>query len=186
MSRIVAGSARGRNIKVPDTGTRPTSSRVREALFARLENRGYIKDCAVLDLYAGSGALALEALSRGATRAVAVDISQGATRIISQNARSLGLYLTVVNSKAESYLSTHYDGPFDLVFIDPPYDIAEEQLTRLLETLPPHLTSDGLVVVERGKRQPEPTWPPELELDNERTWGDTRVWSAIVRAKDLD
>lgn len=180
MSRIIAGSARGRELKVPKSGTRPTSSRVREALFSRLEHRGYIENCAILDLFAGSGALALEALSRGASRAVAVDAAQGATRVISENARTLGLKLDVVNAKAETYLLTAAQGPFDVVFIDPPYNLPEENLSRVLEALVEHLADDGLVVVERTKRSPEPTWPAGLEHDDVRKWGDTRVWSAIV------
>lgn len=186
MSTIIGGQARGRALKVPASGTRPTSARVREALFSRLEHRGYIADCTVLDLFSGSGALALEAMSRGAARAVAVDAAQAATRIIATNARALGLDVEVVTAKAETYVATGAVGPFDVVFIDPPYDISEEILTRVLAGLPGKMAGDGMVVVERSKRAPQPTWPAELVLEDERTWGDTRVWSAIMTEKAIN
>lgn len=186
MSRIVAGTAKGRELKVPKSGTRPTSSRVREALFSRLEHRGYVADCTYLDLFGGSGALVLEALSRGAASGVAVDAAASASRIMSENAKRTGLPLTVVNEKAETYLATAPAGVFDVVLIDPPYDMSEEALANVLAAIPAHLTHDGIVVVERTKRSPEPTWPDELELEDERKWGDTRVWTAIMREKELD
>lgn len=186
MSRIIAGTAKGREIKVPSSGTRPTSARVRESLFARLEHRGYVSDCAYLDLFGGSGALAFEALSRGASRGVAVDAAASAARIMTENAKRTGLPLTVVNKKAETYLFTHADGPFDVVLIDPPYDMSEEALANVLAALPEHMADDGIVVVERTKRSPEPTWPAELEFDDKRTWGDTRVWTALMREKALN
>ncbi len=186
MTRIVAGSAKGRTIQVPKSGTRPTSERVREALFSRLEHFGYIQGCVVLDLYAGSGALALEALSRGATAAVAVEAHGGAVKIISANASALELPLQVVNAKVDTYLTGLNAQQFDLVFLDPPYDLSEESLAKTLELLVAHLKDDAMVVVERAVRSAQPLWPAGLELDDERKWGDTRVWTAIMQKNNIN
>ena len=180
MTRIVAGSAKGRILKVPAKGTRPTSERVREALFSRLEHLGYVEDCEVLDLYAGSGALGLEAASRGATYVECVESSRQAAALIKQNVRELGLAVVVANAKVQTWLAGPPNRRFDLVVVDPPYDLSEAELAANLEALMPHLASDALVVVERSVRSPEPTWPPGLERDDERRWGDTRTWSAVV------
>ncbi|ADH92798.1 16S rRNA (guanine(966)-N(2))-methyltransferase RsmD [Arcanobacterium haemolyticum] len=179
MSRIVAGSARGRSLKVPKSGTRPTSSRVREALFSHLEHRDFVDGCDVLDLFAGSGALALEALSRGATRAIGVDSAEEAIRAMNANARETQLPLKAIKSQVLTYVSQPgTDGPFDVIILDPPYDFPDDSLTAILHELPRHLKSDGLVVVERAKRCTPPTWPEELAPEHERTWGDTRIWTA--------
>ncbi|UVJ55023.1 16S rRNA (guanine(966)-N(2))-methyltransferase RsmD [Trueperella pyogenes] len=180
MTRIVAGTAGGRNLRVPKAGTRPTSERVREAMFSRLDHYGYIEDCAVLDLYAGSAALGLEAKSRGARRVVSVEASRAAADVARSNAASTGLAIDVVPMRAETYLASEPSEKFDIAFLDPPYDVAESDLTLVLELLVPHLAEDAMVVVERDKRSPEPTWPHGLELDHDRTWGDTRVWSALM------
>ncbi len=180
MTRIVAGSAKGRTLKVPAKGTRPTSERVREALFSRLDHLGYLADCEVLDLYAGSGALGLEAASRGASHVECVEVSRQAAQLIRQNVRELGLDVVVTNAKVETWLAGTPNRRFDLVLADPPYDLGEEALAAMLGALVPHLASDALVVVERSVRSPEPAWPKELELSDERRWGDTRAWSAVV------
>lgn len=180
MPRIVAGSARGRSLQVPKSGTRPTSERVREALFSRLDHYGYIQDCAVLDLYAGSGALALEAMSRGAREAYAVEAARAAAQIIKANAKAAGLTVHVVNQKAETFLAAPSAVKFDLALLDPPYDVGEDALGAVLELLVGHLKPDALVVVERNKRSAEPLWPAGLRLDDARTMGDTTLWSAAV------
>ncbi|XCB30208.1 16S rRNA (guanine(966)-N(2))-methyltransferase RsmD [Arcanobacterium hippocoleae] len=180
MTRIVAGKAKGRILHVPKSGTRPTSERVREALFSRLEHYGYLADCAVLDLFAGSGALAFEALSRGAQSAVCVEMNSAAAKVINDNARTLGFNTTVINQKVQTYLESRIvNQKYDLVFIDPPYDLAETALAKVLTALIPFLSQNAMVIVERAKRAPEPIWPAELVLDDVRKWGDTRVWSAI-------
>ncbi|QRV01564.1 16S rRNA (guanine(966)-N(2))-methyltransferase RsmD [Arcanobacterium phocisimile] len=187
MSRIIAGSARGRQLSVPKSGTRPTSSRVREALFSHLEHRDFIADCDILDLFAGSGAFALEALSRGARRAIGVDSAPEAHRAMQTNARTTGLALQHIKAQALTYVSQPgTDGPFDVVFLDPPYDFPDEQLAEILAQLPRHLKSDGVVVVERAKRSSQPRWPAQLEAERERTWGDTRVWSAHMAVEDVE
>lgn len=178
MARIVAGSAKGRVLKVPAAHTRPTSERVREALFSRLEHMGYIDGCAILDLYAGSGAFALEALSRGAAYAECVDSQRQAARIIEQNARACALDVHVTCTKVAKRLASAPSQLFDLVFLDPPYDMSEVEVGEALRALPAHMRDDGLVLVERSKRSPEPEWAGAFTLLDERTWGDTRVWFA--------
>ncbi|MDP9805680.1 16S rRNA (guanine966-N2)-methyltransferase [Trueperella bonasi] len=180
MTRIVAGAAGGLALQVPKSGTRPTSERVREGMFSRLEHYGYIEDCAVLDLYAGSGALGLEAKSRGARRVVAVEAHRPAAQVAIANAKATGLDVEIVNQKAETYLASEPIEKFDLVLIDPPYDVSEEQIAVVLALLRPHLADDAMVVVERAKKAPEPQWPAGLVRDDVRKWGDTRVWSAVV------
>lgn len=195
MTRIVAGSAKGQKLAVPKSGTRPTAERVREALFSRLEHYDYIEDCRVLDLFAGSGALALEALSRGAADAVCVEASSAAAQIIRANAKSLQLKVSVVNQKVQTYLvsrseftsaqselSVAQDNKFDLVFIDPPYNFTETALAQILQLLLPVLKDDAMVIVERASRAPEPSWPEFFTLDDTRQWGDTRVWTAVRAA----
>ena len=180
MARIVAGTAKGRTIKVPQSGTRPTSERAREGLFSRLDHLGYIRDCAVLDLFAGSGAIGLEAASRGARHVTCVDAAQQAAKVIEANARELGLDIDVVNLKAETYLSQEPSVTYDLAVLDPPYDFPDDDVALVLAALVPHLEPDAMVVVERSKKSPEPRWPDGLRLDDERKWGDTRVWSAVL------
>ena len=179
MTRIVAGSAKGRQLRVPKSGTRPTSERVREAIFSALEHRGYVQDASVLDLYAGSGALGLEAASRGAARVVCVEASASACKLIAANARETRLSaVTVVNKKVESYLALPPTTQFDLVMLDPPYDVDGESLAQVLVALEPYLVEDALVLVERSRRSGEPNWPAFLGSVEERKMGDTRVWSA--------
>ena len=182
MTRIVAGSAKGRTLAVPKSGTRPTSERVREALFSRLDHMNVLEGATVLDLFAGTGALGLEALSRGAARATLVEKASAAARVASANVRSTGLPARVVTADARSYLCARTGedlrGDVDLVFIDPPYDIAEADITAVLSLLGPWIGPDALVVVERATRAPAPTWPPFLVLEDQRTWGETVAYFA--------
>ncbi|MDY5585098.1 MAG: 16S rRNA (guanine(966)-N(2))-methyltransferase RsmD [Arcanobacterium sp.] len=181
MTRIVAGTAKGRMLQVPKSGTRPTSERVREALFSRIEHYGYLKGSRVLDLFAGSGALGLEAASRGAAEVIAVEANANAVRVIRANAQETGLRLDVYQGKAETYLVTAASGEFDLVLIDPPYDYSDEALEELLLALSPHLCADAMILVERSKHSPEPVWPAGIALADQRSWGDTRVWTAFMQ-----
>ena len=182
MTRIVAGSAKGRTLAVPKSGTRPTSERVREALFSRLDHMNVLEGATVLDLFAGTGALGLEALSRGAARATLVEKASAAARVASANVRSTGLPARVVTADARSYLCARTGedlrGDVDLVFIDPPYDIPEADMTAVLSLLGPWIGPDALVVVERSTRAPAPTWPPFLVLEDQRTWGETVAYFA--------
>jgi 16S rRNA (guanine966-N2)-methyltransferase len=181
VTRIIAGRAGSLTLEVPDAGTRPTSDRVRESLFGALESADALRGAAVLDLYAGSGALALEAISRGAASADLVEKSPRAATVVQRNiarvAKSVGrdAAMNVHRSSAIAYLQTAR-GPFDLVFIDPPYDLAEHELTHALELLAPLLSPHAVVVVERAKRSPEPTLPAGLIADRMKRYGDTALW----------
>lgn len=182
MTRIVAGSAKGRVLKVPARGTRPTSERVREALFSRLEHMGVLAGARVLDLYAGSGALGLEAASRGADEVDLVERASGAAKAIAENIRTTGLPARCRAVSVASFLGARSGSPLsgdvDLVLVDPPYDVSEEDLGAVLALLGPWLAPDALVVVERSTRSPEPSWPDFLVLEDERRWGETTAWFA--------
>ncbi|MPV36230.1 16S rRNA (guanine(966)-N(2))-methyltransferase RsmD [Georgenia subflava] len=198
MTRIVAGTAGGRTLQVPRTGTRPTSERVREALFSRLEHLDVIDGARVLDLYAGSGALGLEAASRGAEHVTLVEQAKAAAALCRRNAASLGLGgVDVVTARVETYLAGapgRHAAPAHLVLLDPPYDVAEEGLAAVLALLAargsedaaepavpgpaPWLDRAAVVVVERSRRTPEPTWPEGLAAVDRRGYGDTVVWFA--------
>ena len=179
MARIIAGTHGGRTIAVPSKGTRPTTDRVREALFARLDHYDLIDDAAVLDLFAGSGALGIEASSRGAARVVLVEADRRAAQVCRDNVARLGMAnVTVTQQKVESYLASAAGGAgqgFDLVFVDPPYDLGEGELTAGLTALVDHLGADAVVVVERSARSPEPALPPGLNLWETRRYGETAL-----------
>ena len=167
--RIVAGEFRGRRLTAPrGVLTRPTADRVREALFSML---GDVTGARVLDLYAGSGALGIEALSRGAESAVFVERDPRAVAAIERNLESLGLRQQVVRQDAARFL-TRTEGMFDLVFCDPPYDSASRLAGPLTERLPDVTSEDARIVTESDKRSPlELPFP----LVTERTYGDTRI-----------
>lgn len=184
MTRIISGSAGGRALRTPPgSSTRPTSDRVREALFSRLEHHGLLTGTHVLDLYAGSGALGLEAASRGASRVILVESDKKAAKVIAANTATLEVPgVRVVTDHVERFLR---GGPpsgirMDLVFIDPPYDVGEDVLAGVLSDLVGQawLAPDAFVVVERSSRSPQPTWPAGLELSGEKRYGETTVWFA--------
>lgn len=185
MTRIVAGRLGGRSLQVPKSGTRPTSERVREALFSSLESRDALDGAHVLDLYAGSGALGFEALSRGAAHLTAVDAARPALQVIRDNARSLGVRADVVAAKVATFLDRGIaavaGAPFSLVFLDPPYEIGlDADLAALAEG--DWLSEGAVVVVEQARRSPEPTFPAALVERSVKTYGDTRVFVAEVNA----
>ena len=167
---------------MPKSGTRPTSERVREALFSRLDHMNVLEGATVLDLFAGTGALGLEALSRGAARATLVEKASAAARVASANVRATGLPARVVTADVRAYLGARSGealmGENDLVFIDPPYDIPEGDMTTVLSALTPWVGPDSLIVVERSTRAPAPTWPPFLVLEDTRAWGETVAYFA--------
>ncbi|KQV76135.1 16S rRNA (guanine(966)-N(2))-methyltransferase RsmD [Aeromicrobium sp. Root344] len=177
MTRIIAGAYGGRRIQTPKgDGTRPTSDRVREAMFSSLESElGGFDGLHVLDLFAGSGALGLEALSRGADHATFVESDARAAAVIKGNLRDLGADGQVVRTKAAAFVE-HPDGPpFDLVFIDPPYDLATDSVTSLVRRLQEHSAVGALFVVERATRDPF-TWPEGVEGLRHKKYGETTVW----------
>lgn len=183
--RVVAGTARGRRLAVPaGSTTRPTSDRTREAVFGRLDAWGAVVDADVLDLFCGSGALGLEALSRGARRAVGVEADRAAARVATSNASSLGLNLQVVQDRVVRWLRTPGAAAqrFDLVLLDPPYDLEESGLAEVLGLVAVVCAADAVVVVERAKRTPEPSWPAGLRPLDPRTYGETVVWFAELEA----
>jgi 16S rRNA (guanine966-N2)-methyltransferase len=188
MTRIISGRAGGLRLQTPaGSGTRPTSDRVREALFSRLEHLDVLAGAAVLDLYAGSGALGLEAASRGAVSAVLVESDRAAAAVARRNAAQTGVPgITVRAATVERTLATAPPAPVDLVFIDPPYDIGEDVLERVLTALVEQrwLSEEALVVVERSSRSPEPRWPSGLQAEGERRYGETRIWFAGVPEPD--
>ncbi|MGN6198113.1 16S rRNA (guanine(966)-N(2))-methyltransferase RsmD [Humibacter sp.] len=189
MTRIVSGFAGSLSLAVPRSGTRPTSDRVREAIFSSLEAMDAVQGMNVLDLYAGSGALALEAVSRGAASAVLVEQNGQAAGVCKANSAAVlkaserartGIRprVDVRQTSVRSYLAQPARPSFDLVFLDPPYDVSDEELSGVLSALVPRLREDALVVVERSARSPEPHWPDALELVRTKSYGETAVWFA--------
>ncbi|MBN1529875.1 MAG: 16S rRNA (guanine(966)-N(2))-methyltransferase RsmD [Thermoleophilaceae bacterium] len=168
--RVVAGEFRGRRLQAPrGRSTRPTADRVREALFSMLAD---VSGARVLDLYAGSGALGIEALSRGAERAVFVERDAAAVAAIRRNLEAVGAGAADVRRQDVLRFLASCDEVFDLVFLDPPYDSAPRLAGPLSAALPAVLDEDALIVTESSKRTPlELTLP----LARERTYGDTRI-----------
>ncbi|QNA92511.1 MULTISPECIES: 16S rRNA (guanine(966)-N(2))-methyltransferase RsmD [unclassified Microbacterium] len=183
MTRIIAGAARGARLEVPGAGTRPTSDRVRESLFGALESLSAIAGARVLDLYAGSGALGLEALSRGAKSVDLVERGRQAAAVVRRNAavvaKAGALPAGRVHETAVHAFLLRASGPFDLVFTDPPYDLDDAAMTADLVALAPLLSADGVVVVERARRSTVPDFASAgLEQFREKTYGDTALWWA--------
>lgn len=184
MTRIIAGELGGRRISVPPRGTRPTTDRVREALFSRLDHQDVLRDARVLDVFAGSGALGLEALSRGARSVTFVEAAGSAARVLQGNVRELavGEHCRVVKERALPFLTRSAD-VWDLVLLDPPYDIPAADLTAVLNALAPRLAPDAVVVLEWSTRAPELGWPDGLTVERQRDYGDTRLhwarWGSV-------
>jgi 16S rRNA (guanine966-N2)-methyltransferase len=151
---------------------------VREALFSRLDHAGLVAGAHVLDLYAGSGALGLEAASRGAADVVLVESARAAADVCRRNAAALGLGVVRVVPLRVSAFLRQAEGRVDLVLLDPPYDLPEGELTEALVGVAGVLVPAGVVVVERSVRTPEPTWPSGVVRADERRYGDTVLWFA--------
>lgn len=188
VTRIIAGFAGSLTLQVPKSGTRPTSDRVREAIFSSLEARDLVAGARVLDLYAGSGALGLEAASRGAVEVTLVERASSAARVCTANARLVAgrasggsaPSIQVVTKAVATFLASA-TGPWDLVFLDPPYELGDAELARALELLAPLLSEDAVVVVERSARSALPGLPPLLELDRRTAYGDTALhWLTVA------
>jgi len=195
MTRIIAGAARGRRLAVPSTGTRPTSDRVREALFSALESEWGAQgvqwpDVTVLDLFAGSGALGLEALSRGARRAHLVERSRPAARALSANVSAVGCpgAEVVIRDATQLAAQPAPEPAARLVFADPPYDWPANDLVRLLDDLRAAgwIAPDAVVVVERPARDPLSPFPPGWPEPRRRPYGDTVLWYGRVASDDED
>ena len=181
MTRIIAGEARGRRIATPPgRGTRPTADRVREALFSAVgAAAGSLHGLRFLDLYAGSGAVGLEARSRGAGAVTLVEQDRRAAAVIRRNAAGLGFPEVEVRVGATlRALRTPPPTPYDVVFLDPPYDLPDDDVTAVLASLHDHgwLAAGALVVVERSARGGPPVWPAGVEAGRGRTYGETVLW----------
>lgn len=186
MTRIISGSAGGHPLRIPATGTRPTSDRVREALFSSIDSAiaGRWSDQRVLDIYAGSGALGLEAASRGASDVAFVESNGQAVAVLRENIRSVthairgsravDCVCSVHTQSAESWIPHH---EYTLIFLDPPYNVTDVRLRRVIE----RLASAGafapgcLIVAERDRRSASP-FPESITLWRDKAYGDTRLW----------
>jgi 16S rRNA (guanine966-N2)-methyltransferase len=188
MTRIIAGFAGSLTLTVPRFGTRPTSDRVREAIFSALDARGVLPGARVLDLYAGTGALGLEAASRGAAHVTLVEKGYEITEICRKNALLVQaraphgsvLDIEVTGQPVQAFLTSAATrvnfAEWDVAFLDPPYDLGKAELVHNLEQLAPHLAPDAIAVVERSSRDPEPAWPDGITLDRRKDYGDTTLW----------
>jgi len=192
VTRIIGGLAGSLHLTAPAKSTRPTADRIRESIFNRLENWEVIEGARVLDLFAGTGALGLEALSRGAASLVLVDSNKAAAQVCRSNLDLVGKALlkqhaefdgNVIAQDAKAF--AHHAGEraagfesaeFDLVFIDPPYDVTNQELEAILGYLQPALHEEFTVLVERSSRTDEPAWPAGYKLESRKDYGDTSVF----------
>jgi len=182
VTRVVAGVAGGRRLAVPSgRGTRPTSERAREGLFSTLEAlRGLLAGARVLDLYAGSGAVGLEAASRGAGHVLLVESEAAALRVLRANVAGLALPgVEVAPVRVERLVAApNSAAPYDVVFADPPYALADAEIDAMLRVLPRNrwLADDGLAVVERASRGGAFRWPEGYLPDRSRRYGEGTLW----------
>ena len=188
MTRIVAGSRGGRRLAMPPGDqTRPTSSKVREALFSALASWTggssgpadvALKGWAFCDLFAGSGAIGLEAASRGAAPVMLVEFSRRAMCTIEQNVAAVDLEVEVRRDSVEDIVRRQPAYPFDIIFLDPPYELANGVVEAILCDLVANgwLTGEGLIVLERSSREPAPRWPDVLGDTWEKKYGETVLY----------
>jgi 16S rRNA (guanine966-N2)-methyltransferase len=183
VTRIIAGAIGSLQLKPAAKATRPTSDRVKESLFAKLDAMGVIEGAKVLDLFAGTGALGLESASRGAVSVDLVERDRNAFGLLEQNVKSsrssfekqgISNKIQAHNLDAQRYLKSATGG-FDLVFIDPPYELPNAELEQLLIAVADLLSEQGLVIVERSSRS-EQLVIESLELQSSKSYGDTAVW----------
>jgi 16S rRNA (guanine966-N2)-methyltransferase len=185
--RIVGGAARGRRLQVPSAGTRPTSERAREGLFNRLDTLLDVRGSRLLDLYAGSGAVGIEALSRGAERVRFVESDAKAARVLKANLRTLDTaadrHQVDVTCAVAVVNGAPPPEPFDVVFADPPYALDDAEMTALIAaaTASHWLIPGGIVVVERSVRGSAPGWPVWVEPLSERRYGEGVLWYGRAR-----
>lgn len=185
MARIIAGQAGGQVLApVPGNNARPTTDRTKESLFSWLESRGWTDQTRVLDLFAGSGALGLEAASRGAAEVLLVDQHRKTAAVAKKNTaavnKRLGAQVASVRvSNVDAALDAVQSGSWDLVLADPPYPLEEEPLHATLQKISRALDDKGLVVLERSARSDEPRWPEGLELLETRKYGGSQLYFAV-------
>lgn len=189
MTRIIAGSRKGHRLRTPaHSATRPTTDRVREATFSLIADwagtagagaEEMLAGLSFIDLYAGSGAVALEAASRGAAPVVAVESDQATARIARGNAQAIGLPVTVLASTVEKALAGDPQARFDVVWADPPYALSGDRLAPVLAAVAERwVAEDGLVVLERASRDEPPVWPAGVTDSWERRYGETTLYFA--------
>jgi 16S rRNA (guanine966-N2)-methyltransferase len=181
MTRIIGGTAGGRRIATPrGVNTRPTSDRVREALFSAVESWcGSLSGLRFLDLYAGSGAVGLEAWSRGAGVVTLVEQDRRTASLISTNARGLGFTRAqVLASPVATALTRTPSAPYDVVFLDPPYAHPSSSVVADLAALRDQgwLVPGAMVIIERGSRAAEPPWPEAYDGSRQKKYGETMLW----------
>jgi 16S rRNA (guanine966-N2)-methyltransferase len=181
MTRIIGGSAGGRRISVPrGVNTRPTSDRVREALFSAFESWcGSLSGLRFLDLYAGSGAVGLEAWSRGAGVVTLVEQDRRTAGMIATNARNLGFTRAdIVTGSVSGTLARRPSAPYDVAFLDPPYALSDPEVAADLVALSLQgwLVPGAMVVVERASRSAEPAWPEGFGDTRQKKYGETVLW----------
>jgi len=180
MTRIIAGTYGGRRLKAPPgDGTRPTTDRVREALFSSLQSEfGGLDGLRFLDLFAGSGAIGLEAASRGVAHVDLVENDRRAAHVISSNIAELGCRVAQVKSQpVERFVQSTPTAPYDVVFLDPPYAFPHEALAELLQAIstPAWFAEGGVVVVERSRRD-KFIWPEPYAALRDKKYGETVLW----------
>ncbi len=185
MTRIIGGIAGSRKLASPAKATRPTSDRIRESVFSRLEARELVNGAKVLDLYAGTGALALEAISRGAVVAHLVERDGKAAAVCVANCKTIQKAMRdeeievetkVINKSVASFLAAPTADDFSLIFIDPPYEITNEEVSQALEGLLSIITPDAVIALERSSRGTPVELPKGLASIDEKSYGDTTVY----------
>ena len=181
MTRIIAGSAGGRRLSTPPgDSTRPTADRVREAVFSSLESMvGSWAGIRFLDLFAGSGAVGLEAASRGAAHVTLVEQHRRTAGVARRNAQTLAFpSVEVVTARAETVVQQPPEAGYDVAFLDPPYALSGASVGRLLDALVEHgwLRPRAVVVVERSARDDDLAWPDGIAAERSRKYGETAVW----------
>lgn len=170
--RVIAGEHRGRRLIAPDTNdTRPVTDRVKESVFSSLSH--LIADARVVDLFAGAGSFGIEAMSRGAASVVFVENGRKAIEALNKNLETLGISALVRRVDVYKY-DAAVDGPFDLVFCDPPWTMMSDVLAEVLEKLGPCLADGAVIMTTRRSSDPIPQ-PDSLRIDDERRFGDTRI-----------
>ncbi|MEO0048887.1 MAG: hypothetical protein RL556_219 [Actinomycetota bacterium] len=192
MTRIIGGVAGSLKLASPAKTTRPTSDRVRESIFSRLDSQGTLPGARVLDIYAGTGALALESLSRGATFASMIEKNRQAAAVCEQNAKKVAKALEAEEISGEWHVrvaeAKHFlkslagskfeelEGPINIVFVDPPYEVTGEAVAEELAELLQYLAKDFTVIVERSSRSADITWPAGYQVELRKDYGDTSVF----------
>jgi len=170
--RIIAGQAKGRRITAPRVGTRPFTGRAKEAVFSSLSAR--IPGSNVLDLFAGSGSLGLEALSRGAAAVVFVERDRNAVRVLEDNVATIGLGGRVVRADVESFVASDRE-MYDVAFVDPPFAMSENDVDRILGIVADRLSDGGVAIVHRRVGGSAPK-SDNLQCAEPRRYGDSEIW----------